>query len=326
MHPKLIQVAKVMARWPVVGPCIRFAAKFIRRGPPPPPAAISAPDTQDNLLQSVPVSLRHLKRELQAVRAQLSVLTRALQASQASPTNPTNQASAALKDSATPISPVAVQVLNADKLATARINGLRLAFGTDLTPGHTVKAGNGMSRGNGTNVGDGSNRSNRSNRNNVTNDGNAGAQNTIVIHDSASIGVDIVSSTWDLPFEHGLAESITVGEWLQRHSTEELNHTVLPTLFRLLAPGGQLEVRVLDASALLKNTKANFQSLSGKAQDSHGTHDASGSQVSPETLEPQTLFTRESLRGLLANAGFTNVAVTAIPSTATLQAFASKPQ
>ena len=149
---------------------------------------------------------------------------------------------------------------------------------------------------------------------------NGAVQNTIVIHDSASAGVDIVSSTWDLPFERGLTKSIAVGEWLQRHSTETLHHTVLPTLFRLLAPGGELEICVLDASALLKNPKANLRSIHGKVKESHQCPE------SVEPIEPQTLFTRESLEGLLTDAGFTNVTVTTEPSTAMLQAIATKPQ
>jgi hypothetical protein len=273
MHPKLIQVAKIMARWPVVGPCIRYAARVVRQGPPPPPASISAPDTQENLLQSVPVTLRHLERELHAVRTQLSEVVLALQTIQA---NQTIQATST--NHATPSS-----------------------FASVAPKG-------------------------------------------------PSAGVDLISSTWDLPFECGLTKSIAIGEWLQRHSTEALRHTVLPTLFRLLAPGGELEISVLDASALLKNPKASLRSINGKGIESHRSPvpaastecaESAAPAVSAKPLdlvesdepsepkeptEPQTLFTRESLEGLLTDAGFTNVTVTTSPSTARLQAIATKPQ
>ena len=336
MHPKLIQVAKVMARWPVVGPCIRYAAKVIRQGPPPPPAPISAPDTQENLLQSVPVTLRHLERELHAVRTQLSEVVMALQKLQAIQANqaaqtiqatstnhaaPQTQALAALKAPSIATNPGVAQVLNADKLSSARTNGLRLTFGTDVVPREAVKP------------------SNRSSRD--SNNSSSAAKNMIVIHDRPSAGVDIISSTWDLPFECGLTKSIAVGEWLQRHSTEALHHTVLPKLFRLLEPGGELEICVLDASALLKNPKANLRSINGKAKESHRCAESvepiglieTGETLEPdeskepkEPNEPQTLFTRESLEGLLTDAGFTNITVTAEPSTAMLQAVATKPQ
>jgi len=289
MHPKLIQAAKAMARWPVVGPCIRHAAKYVRRSAPPTPVHLSGPDTQDNLLQSIPVSLRHLERELQLVRAQLTQVTKIL--NRLNPQNQSNTASTAWPTaskipqsvpthSSTHSPPAAfVQVVSIDKLATTYPSGLKLAFGTDL-------------------VADGS----------------------IVINDQPQSGVDVLTTTWNLPFQPGLATNISVGEWLQRLSMPTLQQTALPTLFRLLAPGGELEICVLDASALLKNPKANLRSIHGKVKESHRCPE------SVEPIEPQTLFTRESLEGLLTDAGFTNVVVTTEPSTAMLQAIATKPQ
>jgi len=295
MHPKLIQVAKAMARWPVVGPCIRHFAKYVRRSAPQAPAALSAPDTQENLLQSIPVSLRHLERELQLVRAQLTQVAKILNR-----LNPQNQSNTA----STHAPPAAfVQVASTDKLATTYSSGLKLAFGTDF-------------------VGDGA----------------------IVINDQPQSGVDVLTTTWNLPFQPNLATNIRVGEWLQRHSMLALQQTALPTLFRLLAPGGELEICVLDASALLKNPKANLRSLNGKVKESHRcaesvepidiletgepreSDERDETKETKEPIEPQTLFTRESLEGLLNEAGFTNVTVAAEPSTAMLQAIATKPQ
>lgn len=246
MQQTIIRVGKVLAHWPLVGPCVRYIARIVGYPRPASTVDLAKPAAESSLLASLPVTLRHLTRELRTLRADLDRLAKSVESlqrgqGQAAPT-PSDQPSA-----------TAATILSPDKLTAARQRGLRLAFGTD-----------------------------------------AATEGDIVVEQTVGPGVDVVVNTLALPFELAAANAITVGRWLEQHTAQTLRDTVLPGLYLALKPGGELVVRARDAATFLQ-------------PGARATLTATCPHGAAHSPEPATLFTRQSLEALLAEAGFVGI-------------------
>jgi len=118
------------------------------------------------------------------------------------------------------------------------------------------------------------------------------------------LGVDLLADPGDLPFERGSVQEIDSGRLPDAIAQKELSRRLLPSWYALIAPGGRFRAVVRDASAMLESLadgKCSFDEfraalLEGDSENLRGN-----------------IFTHDSLKQLLEEAGFINIDVVECP-------------
>lgn len=115
-------------------------------------------------------------------------------------------------------------------------------------------------------------------------------------------GVDIVSDVAAIPLEPGCVDEIFSAHLLEHFPQEALRRRLLPHWFSLLRPGGTLRAVTPDAQAMLAAAGRGDYPFEDFREVVFGAQDYVGDYH-------YNLFTPDSLRGLLEEAGFTDVVV-----------------
>lgn len=113
-------------------------------------------------------------------------------------------------------------------------------------------------------------------------------------------GVDIISSASELPFENDLLDEIYCSHLLEHFTELELKRVILPHWWSKLNAEGILRIIVPDAQSMMNaymNGEMNFDDL---RKVTYGAQDYGGDFH-------YTMFTVNSLKKLLVNAGFSPV-------------------
>lgn len=119
-------------------------------------------------------------------------------------------------------------------------------------------------------------------------------------------GVDIVAEINDLPFELGEIQEIYAAHLLEHFPYEQLKRKILPYLNGLLSPQGQLRIVVPDIESMMHDYVASpsdgsFQTL---REVVYGAQDYDGDFH-------YTMFSKDSMQSLLRESGFSMVELTA---------------
>jgi hypothetical protein len=117
-------------------------------------------------------------------------------------------------------------------------------------------------------------------------------------------GVDVVADVGDLPFEEGGVQEISSAHLLEHFPQEILRRRLLPFWRTLLMPGGAFRAVVPDGEAMLAGIAGGTYSFSHFREVLFGAQDYDGDFHF-------NLFTPDSLRGLLEEAGFKDIRVNA---------------
>jgi predicted SAM-dependent methyltransferase len=115
-------------------------------------------------------------------------------------------------------------------------------------------------------------------------------------------GVDIMAAADDLPFETGSVDEIFSAHLLEHFPQEALRRRLLPYWHGLLRPGGIFRAVTPDTAAMLAGAGAGTYAFEDFREVVFGTQDYAGDYH-------YNLFTPDSLRQLLEEAGFRQVAV-----------------
>lgn len=115
-------------------------------------------------------------------------------------------------------------------------------------------------------------------------------------------GVDIVSDVGALPFEPGTVHHIHSAHLLEHFPLEHLRRRLLPYWFSLIRPGGTFTAIVPDAEAMIEAYATGSMSFSDLRTVTFGEQEYDGDFHF-------TMFSREHLTELLAEAGFDDVIV-----------------
>jgi predicted SAM-dependent methyltransferase len=115
-------------------------------------------------------------------------------------------------------------------------------------------------------------------------------------------GVDVLAEVGDLPFEPASVDEIASAHLLEHFPQERLSRQLLPHWFALLRPGGTFRAVTPDAAAMLAGAGAGTYCFEDFREAVFGAQDYGGDYH-------YNLFTPDSLRGLLEEAGFRDVQV-----------------
>ncbi len=251
---------------------------------------IKSDSLKDNLVKSVPVALRRITREVAELRRQVNEL-RPLPApeSLAQPSDTTRADLEAVADTvryllgrvefvrrelmfelrygASPPSDNAAglsaipEILSADKLATARRDGIRVNIGC----GHIPLDG------------------------------------YLNVDRRALPGVDIVAEADQLPFGSGELDEIFSAHLLEHFPQEQLRRELLPYFLSLLKHGGTFRAVVPDAEAMIREYSVGRYPYSDLREVIYGSQDYDGdfhyNMFTPEALE--TLLLEAGFRELV---------------------------
>lgn len=115
-------------------------------------------------------------------------------------------------------------------------------------------------------------------------------------------GVDVVAEASDLPFERDSVTEIFSAHFIEHFPQEAMRRRLLPYWRNLLRPGGTFRAVTPDTAAMLAGAGAGTYSFNDFREVVFGSQDYAGDYH-------YNLFTPESLRQLLEEAGFTNIEV-----------------
>jgi predicted SAM-dependent methyltransferase len=115
-------------------------------------------------------------------------------------------------------------------------------------------------------------------------------------------GVDVLAEVGALPFEPESVDAIASAHLLEHFPQEMLRRRLLPHWFGLLRPGGRFNAVTPDAAAMLAAAGAGTYPFEDFREVVFGAQDYAGDYH-------YNLFTPDSLRALLEEAGFRDVAV-----------------
>jgi predicted SAM-dependent methyltransferase len=115
-------------------------------------------------------------------------------------------------------------------------------------------------------------------------------------------GVDIMADADDLPFDMGSVDEVFSAHLLEHFPQEALRRRLLPYWHGLLRPGGIFRAVTPDAAAMLAGAGAGTYGFEDFREVVFGTQDYVGDYH-------YNLFTPDSLRQLLEEAGFRQVTV-----------------
>lgn len=118
-------------------------------------------------------------------------------------------------------------------------------------------------------------------------------------------GVDMVADVRSLPFRAGTVSEIYAAHLVEHFTEADLKSTVLPAWHRMLKTGGLLRVVVPDAEAMIQSFSRRQYPFESLREVTFGSQDYPGNYH-------YTMFSRESLRGLLRAAGFVVSEYTAV--------------
>lgn len=110
-------------------------------------------------------------------------------------------------------------------------------------------------------------------------------------------GVDMVADVRSLPFRAGTVSEIYAAHLVEHFTEADLKSIVLPAWHRMLKTGGWLRVVVPDAEAMIQSFSRRQYPFESLREVTFGSQDHPGNYH-------YTMFSRESLRGLLRAAGF----------------------
>lgn len=110
-------------------------------------------------------------------------------------------------------------------------------------------------------------------------------------------GVDMVADVRSLPFRPGAVSEIYAAHLVEHFTEADLKSIVLPAWHRMLKTGGWLRVVVPDAEAMIQSFSRRQYPFESLREVTFGSQDHPGNYH-------YTMFSRESLRGLLRAAGF----------------------
>jgi predicted SAM-dependent methyltransferase len=111
-------------------------------------------------------------------------------------------------------------------------------------------------------------------------------------------GVELVADVRSLPFQPGTLAEIYASHLLEHFTEADLRSAVLPAWHRLLKPGGILRIAVPDAEGMIQVFSRGEYSFESLRNVTYGGQDYPGNFH-------YTMFSRESLRAILREAGFT---------------------
>lgn len=117
-------------------------------------------------------------------------------------------------------------------------------------------------------------------------------------------GIDIVAEVGKLPFDSGEVDEIFSAHLLEHFPQEKLRRVLLPYWFSLLKAGGSFKAIVPDASGMVRAYASNEYTFENFRQVTFGGQDYNGDFHF-------NMFTSESMRQLLLEAGFADVEVIA---------------
>ncbi|TWD87137.1 hypothetical protein FB547_103112 [Variovorax beijingensis] len=110
-----------------------------------------------------------------------------------------------------------------------------------------------------------------------------------------------VSHLDNLSLENAQVHDIYASRVLERFSPEQLSESLLPRLYKLLAPEGRLHVTALDSEAMMRGYSLGTISHDDLRNSLFGLH-------TTEDDGPRlNVFTAETLTQLLLEAGFANI-------------------
>ncbi|MDX8531110.1 methyltransferase domain-containing protein [Mesorhizobium sp. VK25A] len=115
-------------------------------------------------------------------------------------------------------------------------------------------------------------------------------------------GVDVVADVGALPFEESSVDEIFSAHLIEHFPLETMRRQLLPYWRSRLRPGGAFKVVTPDAAAMVQATAAGTMSFDDFREVTYGAQDYDGDYHF-------NLFTPESLRALLHEAGFKEISV-----------------
>jgi predicted SAM-dependent methyltransferase len=110
-------------------------------------------------------------------------------------------------------------------------------------------------------------------------------------------GVDMIADVRALPFRPETVSEIYAAHLVEHFTETELRSAVLPAWHRILKTGGVLRIVVPDAEGMLQAFSCGQYPFERLREATFGTQDCSGNYN-------YTMFSRESLQGLLRAHGF----------------------
>jgi hypothetical protein len=113
-------------------------------------------------------------------------------------------------------------------------------------------------------------------------------------------GIDVVGEAGNLPFDKSSVDEIISGHLLEHFPQEELRRQLLPYWMSLLKPGGTFRAVVPDGEAMVNNLVGGTYAFEDFRAVLFGGQDYDGDFH-------YNLFTPESLKALLSQAGFVDV-------------------
>jgi hypothetical protein len=140
--------------------------------------------------------------------------------------------------------------------------------------------------------------------------GRAARPGYVNVDTQAFDSVDVLADPRDLPFDPRSVAEIRAEHLLERFSVQEIQHALLPHWFSLLAPGGSLAAVVPDADALVRAYVTGDLSFEALRDTTFGSRDDGEVRF--------TMFSPESLTGLLTEAGLDDVALVRNPDRETM--------
>lgn len=117
-------------------------------------------------------------------------------------------------------------------------------------------------------------------------------------------GVDVVAEATRLPFDPGTVSEVFCAHLLEHFPEEQLKREVLPYWRSLLREGGELRCVVPDAASMIERFSKGGMPFEDLREVTFGGQDYDGDFH-------YTMFSPESLKGILAEAGFGKVSLTA---------------
>jgi predicted SAM-dependent methyltransferase len=115
-------------------------------------------------------------------------------------------------------------------------------------------------------------------------------------------GVDVVAEATRLPFEAGSIDEIFSAHLVEQFPQETMEHRLLPYWHSLLRPGGTLRVVASDAAAMIAGTREGTYAFDDFRDMIFGSRNGAGDHR-------HNLFTADSLRRMLHQAGFADIEV-----------------
>ncbi|MBM0203771.1 methyltransferase domain-containing protein [Micromonospora sp. STR1s_5] len=115
-------------------------------------------------------------------------------------------------------------------------------------------------------------------------------------------GVDVLADVGDLPFEGGSVDEIASSHLLEHFPQERLRRQLLPHWFNLLRPGGTFRAITPDSATMLAEAGSGRYSFEEFREAVFGAQDYVGDYH-------YNLFTPDSLRDLLEEAGFSGIEI-----------------